>query len=59
MEERVLTDPFDYEAEDQLIDAWLKARASMPAVRFAVEPGFGMAYSGPGGRARSNAEFRT
>ena len=26
---------------------------AMPAVRFAVEPGYGMAYSGPGGRPRT------
>jgi nucleoside-diphosphate-sugar epimerase len=56
-EELALTDPFDYDAEDRLVDAWLAARASVPAVSFAVEPGYGGAYSGPGGRARSSAEF--
>jgi nucleoside-diphosphate-sugar epimerase len=56
-EEMVLTDPFDYAAEDRLIDAWAHARASVAGVTFASEPGFGLAYSGPGGRARSNAEF--
>ena len=32
-EEHVLTDPFDYGAEDQLIDAWHKAMAGLPAIR--------------------------
>jgi nucleoside-diphosphate-sugar epimerase len=57
-EEMVLTDPFDYEAEDRLIHAWLEARAPLdPAAFFADEPGFGLAYSGPGGRPRTKAEF--
>jgi nucleoside-diphosphate-sugar epimerase len=56
-EEMVLTDPFDYAAEDRLVDAWLVARASMPAIRFDPEPGYGLAYSGPGGRDRSSAVF--
>ena len=56
-EEQVLTDPFDYEAEDRLVDAWCRARQSFTDVEFAVEPGYGLAYSGPGGRARSNKEF--
>jgi nucleoside-diphosphate-sugar epimerase len=58
IEEQVLTDPFDYSAEDQLIDGWQRSREAMRAVEFAVEPGFGLAYSGPGGRARTSAEFR-
>jgi hypothetical protein len=59
MEETVLTDPFDYDAEDRLIDAWKAATATVeaPAAAFDPEPGFGLAYSGPGGRPRSNAEF--
>jgi nucleoside-diphosphate-sugar epimerase len=57
MEETVLTDPFDYAAEDALVDAWRDALATMAPVPFAVEPGFGLAYSGPGGRARSNPSF--
>lgn len=59
MEETVLTDPFDYDAEDRLVDAWLAARTSVEpvAATFADEPGYGLAYSGPGGRERSNAEF--
>ncbi|HEY5012447.1 MAG TPA: hypothetical protein VIK61_07060 [Acidimicrobiia bacterium] len=57
MEETVLTDPFDYEAEDALVAAWKRALASLPAVPFAVEPGYGLAYSGPGGRPRTNPLF--
>ncbi len=57
MEETVLTDQFDYAAEDQLIDEWHRTLATMPAVPFATEPGYGLAYSGPGGRGRSNEEF--
>jgi hypothetical protein len=56
-EEYVLTDPFDYEAEDRLVDAWLAARASLPVVEFATEPGYGLAYSGPGGRPRTQPTF--
>lgn len=57
-EEMVLTDPFDYEAEDRLVDAWGRARALMaPGTEFEVEPGFGLAYSGPGGRPRTSADF--
>jgi nucleoside-diphosphate-sugar epimerase len=56
-EELVLTDPFDYAAEDALMDAWQGAVAAVPDVPFAVEPGFGLAYSGPGGRGRSQPEF--
>ncbi len=57
MEETVLTDPFDYDAEDELIDGWRNALRTLPAVRFTNEPGYGLAYSGPGGRPRSNPEF--
>ena len=56
-EEMVLTDPFDYAAEDALIDAWQACLAAMPHVEFAVQPGPGLAYSGPGGRPRSQKEF--
>ncbi len=56
-EEMVLEDPFDYAAEDRLIDAWLALCEAMPAYDGAVMPGVGMAYSGPGGRARSQTEF--
>jgi nucleoside-diphosphate-sugar epimerase len=57
-EEVVLADPFDYAAEDALMDAWLAARASVPPVRFGgAEPGYGLAYSGPGGRPRTARDF--
>lgn len=55
--ERVLTDPFDYPAEDKLIDAWLNARGSLARVDFDPEPGFGLAYSGPGGQPRTHEVF--
>ncbi len=57
VEEKVLTDPFDYRAEDTLMDAWGTCLESMPTVDFAVQPGPGLAYSGPGGRPRSQKEF--
>jgi len=55
VEEFALTDPFDYAAEDRLIAAWKTALAQMPEVRFEVEPGYSLSYSGPGGRPRSSA----
>ena len=55
MEEQVLTDPFDYAAEDRLIAAWRQALAAMPEVPFDPEPGYTLSYSGPGGRGRSGA----
>ena len=57
VEEMVLEDPFDYAAEDRLINAWQQLVAQMPAWDGAVEPGLGMAYSGPGGRKRSQENF--
>ncbi len=63
MEETVLTDPFDYAAEDRLMDAWSTARAGLAGDSrhlegwFETAPGYGLAYSGPGGRPRSSAEF--
>jgi nucleoside-diphosphate-sugar epimerase len=56
-EETVLTDPFDYPAEDRLIDAWQAALAALPDVEFTDAPRYGMAYSGPGGRPRTRKEF--
>ena len=58
-EEMVLTDPFDYAAEDALMDAWSSARdaVGLAAARFVPEPGYGLAYSGPGGRPRSQETF--
>jgi nucleoside-diphosphate-sugar epimerase len=56
-EETVLTDPFDYPAEDALIDSWLAARASVVVPDFASKPAYGLAYSGPTGRPRTQKEF--
>jgi nucleoside-diphosphate-sugar epimerase len=57
IEEQVLTDPFDYAAEDALIASWRSARASVVVPEFAVRPGWGLAYSGPKGRPRTHEEF--
>ena len=57
IEEQVLTDPFDYVAEDALMDSWLAARAAVFVPDFAVAPRWGLAYSGPEGRPRMHAEF--
>lgn len=54
MEETVLQDPFDYEAEDRLVTAWRRALASLPAPGFEREPGYTLSYSGPGGRPQSS-----
>jgi nucleoside-diphosphate-sugar epimerase len=56
-EETVLTDPFDYPAEDALIDSWVDARNSVTVPEFADRPGWGLAYSGPHGRTRTHQEF--
>src|ERR1019366_2126900 len=56
-EETVLTDPFDYDAEDNLMDSWLRARASVVVPEFAIRPAYGLAYSGPTGRPRTHKEF--
>ena len=56
-EEMVLTDPFDYRAEDELIESWQRAVGTVDTARFATPPAYGLAYSGPGGRPRTNAEF--
>ncbi|WP_331766368.1 NAD-dependent epimerase/dehydratase family protein [Embleya sp. NBC_00896] len=56
-EERILTDPFDYPAEDALMDAWTTLRAGFPEPAFATAPAYGLAYSGPGGRPRANPDF--
>ncbi len=57
LEEQVLQDPFDYDAEDQLVSAWRNALGNIPDIVFEKEPGFGLHYSGPGGRARSSLVF--
>jgi len=52
-DEKVLQDPFDYQAEDELIAAWKALCAKMPEVKFKREPGYTATYSGPGGKPRS------
>lgn len=51
---RSLQDPFDYPAEDLLIDAWRQAIAGMPDDLFTQEPGYTRSYSGPGGSVRKS-----
>jgi nucleoside-diphosphate-sugar epimerase len=53
----VLQDPFDYAAEDELIARWDAAVAGIEPVKFVSPPGYGMGYSGPGGRPRSSKVF--
>ncbi len=53
--EKILQDPFDYRAEDELIAAWKMVCDKMPAIQFTFEPGFTATYSGPGGKARSSS----
>lgn len=56
-QEKLLQDPFDYAAEDVLVEGWRKALDGMPEIEWKALPGFGMAYSGPGGRARTRTRF--
>ncbi len=56
-EETVLQDPFDYAAEDALIEQWQRLLGELKPVEFAREPGFTLSYSGPGGKKRSTADF--
>jgi nucleoside-diphosphate-sugar epimerase len=53
-DEKILQDPFDYRAEDELISAWKSLCTKMPHVQFAREPGFTATCSGPGGKPRSS-----
>jgi nucleoside-diphosphate-sugar epimerase len=53
-DEKIMQDPFDYRAEDELIASWKTLRGQMPPVRFEREPGFTATYSGPGGKPRSS-----
>jgi nucleoside-diphosphate-sugar epimerase len=59
VEEMVLQDPFDYVAEDALITAYRDAIGKIvePVWAAGEAPGYGLAFSGPGGRARSNEKF--
>ena len=54
-DEKILQDPFDYRAEDELIGAWKRLCEQMPQVSFARQPGFTATYSGPGGKPRSSS----
>jgi hypothetical protein len=53
--EKILQDPFDYRAEDELIAAWSSLCEKMPRVAFQKEPGFTATYSGPGGKPRTSS----
>ncbi|MET0827093.1 MAG: NAD-dependent epimerase/dehydratase family protein [Acidimicrobiales bacterium] len=54
-EEAVLEDPFDYAAEDRLVAWWRTATADPPDLGYTTEPGYGLAYGGPGAtRVRSD-----
>ena len=57
MEEKVLTDPFEYGAEDALVESWRSARSRVVVPEFADRPAWGLAYSGPRGRSRTHEEF--
>ncbi len=61
VEEMVLQDPFDYAAEDALVARYRTALAGIaePVWAKGEAPGYGLAYSGPGGRARSQATFES
>ena len=54
-DEKILQDPFDYRAEDELIAAWKRLCEQMPQVSFTRQPGFTATYSGPGGKPRSSS----
>jgi nucleoside-diphosphate-sugar epimerase len=57
LEETILQDPFDYDAEDRLVDAWRKAMRAMPEIEWKEPPGYGLAYTGPGGRTMEHRRF--
>ena len=52
--ERMLQDPFDYAAEDRLLAAWKQALGTIPTDLFQRQPGYTIAYSGPGGSQRKS-----
>ena len=56
-EEKILQDPFDYEAEDRLMDSWQTWLSSFPEAEFSQEPGYTLSYSGPGGLVPSSSDF--
>ncbi len=47
-EEYILQDPFDYSAEDRLVEWWRSATANPPGLGYTQPPGYGIAYAGPG-----------
>ena len=49
-EESALQDPFDYDAEDRLVDWWRAATAVLPDLGYTELPGYGKSYAGPGTR---------
>lgn len=51
--DQVMQDPFDYVAEDALIAQWKTAISGVRQPAQATAPGYGLSYSGPGGRPRS------
>ena len=58
VEEMVMQDPFDYAAEDMLLEAYRGALGQVREPSWRGEaPDYGLAFSGPGGRARSKATF--
>ena len=61
IEEVVLQDPFDYAAEDALVARYRSSLAGIaePVWAKGEAPGYGLAFSGPGGRARSQATFES
>ena len=52
--EKALQDPFDYQAEDQLLAAWAQLKADFPMPNFPRNPGYTGSYSGPGGSKRKS-----
>jgi nucleoside-diphosphate-sugar epimerase len=56
-EEMVLTDPFDYPNEDLLIESWLAARKAVVVPDFPFQPSYGLAFSGPAGRPRTQKDY--
>jgi nucleoside-diphosphate-sugar epimerase len=45
--EKILQDPFDYPAEDEMVERYREFLSACRAVHFESEPGFGFGYYGP------------
>jgi nucleoside-diphosphate-sugar epimerase len=56
-EETALQDPFDYAAEDRLVNWWRTVTADPPDLGYPELPGYGKSYAGPGTR-RPRADTR-